>query len=104
MLFQKVKQCNDDRVIQAGLDVLVDFKNVGTNVQAFGCCFVKDTLVISFGYGNPYPQNIQTAMAVKVAERLPQEKKYKKVEYYPADKFDAECSKHCKGLWIKVQE
>ena len=24
--------------------------------------------------------------------------KYKKVEYYPADKFDAECGKHCKHL------
>ena len=104
MLFSKIKQCNDDRVIQTGLDVLIDFKNTGIDVQAFACCFVKDTLVISFGYGISYPQNIQTAMATKVVERLPQEEKYKKVEYYPADKFDVECSKHCKGLWIKVQE
>ena len=84
--------------------MLVDFRNVGTNVQAFGCCFVKDTLVISFGYEIPYPQNMQTAMAIKVIEQLPHEEKYRKFDYYPADIFDAKCSKHCKGLWLKIQE
>lgn len=54
--------------------------------------------MISFGYDIPYPENMQTAMVMWVIERLPEEEKYKKVEYYPADKFDAECGKHCKHL------
>lgn len=77
---------------------------MSVGVTAFACCFVKDTLVISFGYDIPYPKNIETAMFMRTVERLPEEEKYKKVDYYPADKFDAECSKHCKNLWFVVQE
>lgn len=37
-------------------------------------------------------------------DKLPQEEKYRKVEYYPSDKFDEECSKYCKNLWLRAQE
>ena len=90
MFFSTIKKCNDDRVIKTGLDAITEFRRAGVGVIAFACCFVKGTLVISFGYDIPYPENMQTAM--------PEEEKYKKVEYYPADKFDAECGKHCKHL------
>lgn len=92
------RKCNDDRVIKTGLDAITEFRRAGVGVIAFACCFVKGTLVISFGYDIPYPENMQTAMVMWVIERLPEEEKYKKVEYYPADKFDAECGKHCKHL------
>lgn len=104
MFFSKVKKCNDDRVFQAGLDTITEFRGVSVGVTAFACCFVKDTLVISFGYDIPYPKNIETAMFMRTVEKLPKEEKYKKVDYYPADKFDAECNKHCKNLWFVVQE
>lgn len=103
MSFSKVKRCKDKRVIEAGLDVLIDFRNNGMNVRAFGCCFMQDTLIISFGYGIPYPQNLQMAMAKQVANKLPQEEKYRKIYYYPSDKFDEECGRHCKNLWQVVQ-
>ena len=90
MFFSTIKKCNDDRVIKTGLDAITEFRRAGVGVIAFACCFVKGTLVISFGYDIPYPENMQTAMVRWVIERLPEEEKYKKVEYYPADKFDAE--------------
>ena len=93
MFFSTIKKCNDDRVIKTGLDAITEFRRAGVGVIAFACCFVKGTLVISFGYDIPYPENMQTAMVMWVIERLPEEEKYKKVEYYPADKFDAECGK-----------
>ena len=98
MFFSTIKKCNDDRVIKTGLDAITEFRRAGVGVIAFACCFVKGTLVISFGYDIPYPENMQTAMVTWVIERLPEEEKYKKVEYYPADKFDAECGNHCKHL------
>ena len=104
MFFSTIKKCNDDRVIKTGLDAITEFRRAGVGVIAFACCFVKGTLVISFGYDIPYPENMQTAMIMWVIERLPEEEKYKKVEYYPADKFDAECGNHCKHLWLVVQE
>mgnify|MGYP007024213932 FL=1 len=104
MFFSTIKKCNDDRVIKTGLDAITEFRRAGVGVIAFACCFVKGTLVISFGYDIPYPENMKTAMVMWVIERLPEEEKYKKVEYYPADKFDAECGKHCKHLWLVVQE
>ena len=52
----------------------------------------------SYGLFLRHTLNMQTAMVMWVIERLPEEEKYKKVEYYPADKFDAECGKHCKHL------
>lgn len=104
MFFSTIKKCNDDRVIKTGLDAITEFRRAGVGVIAFACCFVKGTLVISFWYDIPYPENMQTAMVMWVIESLPEEEKYKKVEYYPADKFDAECGKHCKHLWLVVQE
>ena len=44
-------------------------------------------------------------MATRFANNLPKEEKYKKVEYYPSEKFNAECAKYCKkdpGLWLVV--
>ena len=105
VLFSKIKRCDDDRVIKAGLDVLTDFRNVGIGVMSFACCFKRGTLIFSFGYDAPYSENIQTAMATRFANNLPKEEKYKKVEYYPSEKFNAECSKYCKkesGLWLVV--
>ena len=81
MFFSTIKKCNDDRVIKTGLDAITEFRRAGVGVIAFACCFVKGTLVISFGYDIPYPENMQTAMVMWVIERLPEEEKYKKVEY-----------------------
>lgn len=39
---------------------------------------LKGTLVISFGYDIPYPENMQTAMVMWVIERLPEEENIKK--------------------------
>ena len=80
MFFSTIKKCNDDRVIKTGLDAITEFRRAGVGVIAFACCFVKGTLVISFGYDIPYPENMQTAMVMWVIERLPEEEKYKKVE------------------------
>lgn len=41
MFFSKVKKCNDDRVFQAGLDTITEFRGVSVGVTAFACCFVK---------------------------------------------------------------
>lgn len=78
MFFSTIKKCNDDRVIKTGLDAITEFRRAGVGVIAFACCFVKGTLVISFGYDIPYPENMQTAMVMWVIERLPEEEKYKK--------------------------
>lgn len=78
MFFSTIKKCNDDRVIKTGLDAITEFRRAGVGVIAFACCFVKGTLVISFGYDIPYPENMQTAMIMWVIERLPEEEKYKK--------------------------
>lgn len=77
---------------------------MGIKVEGFACCFKKDTLIFAFGYDNdiPYSENIQTAMAEQFARKLPREEKYKKVTYYSSEKFDAECSKHCEGLWVII--
>ena len=56
MFFSKVKKCNDDRVFQAGLDTVTEFRGMSVGVTAFACCFVKDTLVISFGYDGFHAQ------------------------------------------------
>lgn len=61
MFFSTIKKCNDDRVIKTGLDAITEFRRAGVGVIAFACCFVKGTLVISFGYDIPYPENMQTA-------------------------------------------
>ena len=101
MLFLKIKRCNDDRVIKAGLDTIIDYKKgLGLKVKAFACCFKKDTLIFSFGYEFPYRQSIQANMAAQFIKKLPQEEKYSKVEYYSSEKFESECSKYCKGLWL----
>ena len=71
MFFSTIKKCNDDRVIKTGLDAITEFRRAGVGVIAFACCFVKGTLVISFGYDIPYPENMQTAMVMWVIERLP---------------------------------
>lgn len=78
MFFSTIKKCNDDRVIKTGLDAITEFRRAGVGVIAFACCFVKGTLVISFGYDIPYPENMQTAMVMWVIERLPEEKNIKK--------------------------
>lgn len=78
MFFSTIKKCNDDRVIKTGLDAITEFRRASVGVIAFACCFVKGTLVISFGYDIPYPENMQTAMVMWVNERLPEEEKYKK--------------------------
>lgn len=103
MLFSKIKECTDDRVIEAGLSVVADFRESKVDVMAFGCCFVKDTLAYSFAYETECPQDLQTIMASQFAQRLPQEEKYRKTTYYTADKFEAECCKKCSGLWLKIQ-
>lgn len=102
MLFSKIKRCDDDRVIKAGLDVVADFRNVGIKAEGFACCFKKNTLIFTFGYDIPYSKNIQTAMAEQFTKKLPKEEKYKKVAYYSSENFDAECSKHCEGLWTVI--
>ena len=76
MFFSTIKKCNDDRVIKTGLDAITEFRRAGVGVIAFACCFVKGTLVISFGYDIPYPENMQTAMVMWVIERLPEEEKF----------------------------
>lgn len=78
MFFSTIKKCNDDRVIKTDLDTITEFRRAGVGVIAFACCFVKGTLVISFGYDIPYPENMQTAMVMWVIERLPEEEMYKK--------------------------
>lgn len=78
MFFSTIKKCNDDRVIKTGLDAITEFRRAGVGVIAFACCFVKGTLVISFGYDIPYPENMQTAMIMWVIERLPEEENIKK--------------------------
>lgn len=78
MFFSTIKKCNDDRVIKTGLDAITEFRRAGVGVIAFACCFVKGTLVISFGYDIPYPENMQTAMVMWVIERLPEEENIKK--------------------------
>lgn len=78
MFFSTIKKCNDDRVIKTGLDAITEFRRAGVGVIAFACCFVKGTLVISFGYDIPYPENMQTAMVMWVIERLPERKNIKK--------------------------
>ena len=49
MFFSTIKKCNDDRVIKTDLDTITEFRRAGVGVIAFACCFVKGTLVISFG-------------------------------------------------------
>ena len=66
MFFSTIKKCNDDRVIKTDLDAITEFRRAGVGVIAFACCFVKGTLVISFGYDIPYPENMQTAMVIWV--------------------------------------
>jgi len=101
MFFSRIKKCDDDRVIKGGTEVIDDFSRIGIKVNGFACCFKGNTFIFAFNYGDVYSKNIQTAMAEQFARKIPKEKKYKKIVYYSSERFDTECSKHCKDLWIR---
>lgn len=105
MFFSKVKQCKDIRAIKAGLKTLSDYKKLGVDVKAFGCCFVEDTFAFSFKYNSPCHKNLQNTMAVEVMKLLPKEKQYSSVLYYLSDKFENECCKRCKDkvFWYEPE-